>query len=59
MEKVNLNGGAIALCHPVGCTGIKLLTTLLHLMEKNDKTLGLATMCVGGGLGGAIVLERK
>lgn len=59
MEKVNLNGGAIALGHPVGCTGIKLLVTLLHLLEKYDKSLGLATMCVGGGLGGAIVLERK
>lgn len=58
-EKVNLNGGAIALGHPVGCTGIKIVITLLHLMEKYDKTLGLATMCVGGGLGGAIVLERK
>lgn len=59
VEKVNLNGGAIALGHPVGCTGIKLLVTLLHLMENYDKSLGLATMCVGGGLGGAIVLERK
>ncbi|MHB8918923.1 MAG: thiolase family protein, partial [Desulfocucumaceae bacterium] len=59
MEKVNLNGGAIALGHPVGCTGVKLITTLLHLLENRDKSLGLATMCVGGGIGGAMVLERK
>jgi len=58
-EKVNLNGGAIALGHPVGATGVKLLVTLLNLMERYDKTLGLATMCVGGGLGGAIILERR
>ncbi|WP_337833207.1 thiolase family protein [Desulfoscipio gibsoniae] len=58
-EKVNLNGGAIALGHPVGATGVRIVTTLLNILEKEDKTLGLATMCVGGGLGGAIILERR
>ena len=58
-EKVNVNGGAIALGHPVGCTGCRIVLTLLHEMQKRDLALGLATECVGGGQGGAIVLERK
>ncbi len=57
-QKVNVNGGAIALGHPVGSTGTRLVITLLHEMEKQDARLGLATACVGGGMGGAIVIER-
>ncbi|MBS3784729.1 MAG: acetyl-CoA C-acyltransferase, partial [Anaerolineae bacterium] len=56
---VNVNGGAIALGHPVGCTGTRFLVTLLYEMIKQDVSLGLATACVGGGLGGAMVIERK
>jgi len=58
-DKVNVNGGAIALGHPVGCTGTRLMVTLLHEMEKRDVPLGLITACVGGGMGGTIVIERK
>jgi acetyl-CoA C-acetyltransferase len=54
----NVNGGAIALGHPVGATGCRLVVTLLHEMKRRNLNLGLATMCVGGGQGGAIVLER-
>jgi acetyl-CoA C-acetyltransferase len=57
-SKVNVNGGAIALGHPVGCTGTRLIVTLLHTLEQRDLTLGLATACVGGGMGGAMILER-
>lgn len=56
---VNVNGGAIALGHPVGATGTRVVVTLLHEMKRRNLSLGLASMCVGGGLGGAIVLERK
>ena len=58
MDRVNVNGGAIALGHPVGCTGSRLITTLLHELERQDKELGFVTMCQGGSLGIAIVLER-
>jgi len=58
-EKVNVNGGAIALGHPVGCTGTRLVVTLMYEMIKRDVTLGLATACVGGGQGGAIIIERR
>jgi acetyl-CoA C-acetyltransferase len=58
MDKVNVNGGAIALGHPVGCTGSRLITTLLHELERQDKELGFVTMCQGGSLGIAIVLQR-
>ena len=58
LDKVNVNGGAIALGHPVGCTGSRLITTLLHELERQDKELGFITMCQGGSLGIAIVLER-
>ncbi len=58
-DNVNPNGGAIALGHPVGCTGARLVVTLLHEMIKQDANLGLATACVGGGQGGAIVIERQ
>ncbi|MBC8257161.1 MAG: thiolase family protein [Candidatus Marinimicrobia bacterium] len=58
MDKINLNGGAIALGHPLGCSGVRLLVTLMNVMEQNDSTLGLATMCIGSGQGIATVLER-
>jgi acetyl-CoA C-acetyltransferase len=58
-KKVNVNGGAIALGHPVGCTGTRMVVTLLHEMIRQDMQRGLATACVGGGLGGAIIIERK
>ncbi|MDO6692284.1 acetyl-CoA C-acyltransferase FadA [Aliiglaciecola sp. 3_MG-2023] len=57
-DKVNLNGGAIALGHPLGCSGSRISTTLLNLMEANDKSVGLATMCIGLGQGIATVFER-
>ena len=57
-EKVNLNGGAIALGHPLGCSGSRISTTLLNLMESNDKSVGLATMCIGLGQGIATIFER-
>jgi acetyl-CoA C-acetyltransferase len=58
MEKVNPNGGAIAIGHPVGATGARLVTTALHELERTDGTLGLVTMCCGGGLGTGTLLER-
>lgn len=57
-EKVNLNGGAIALGHPLGCSGARITGTLLNIMEGKDATLGLATMCIGLGQGIATVIER-
>ena len=57
-EKVNLNGGAIALGHPLGCSGARIVGTLLHLMKSNDAKLGVASMCIGIGQGVATVLER-
>ena len=51
MDRVNVNGGAIALGHPLGSTGARLITTLLHELERSDKEVGLVTMCCGGGLG--------
>ncbi len=56
---LNVNGGAIAIGHPAGATGLRLVTTLLREMERRDLELGLATMCVGGGQGGAMVVERS
>lgn len=58
MEKLNVNGGAIALGHPIGCTGSRITVTLLHEMVKRDATLGLATLCVSGGMGMTLLLER-
>ena len=58
MNKINLNGGAIALGHPLGCSGVRLLVTLMNVMEQQDSTLGLATMCIGSGQGIATVIER-
>ena len=57
-EKVNLNGGAIALGHPFGCSGTRITTTLLHIMEARDVQFGLATMCIGLGQGIATLIER-
>ena len=57
-EKINLNGGAIALGHPLGCSGARISTTLLNLMERKDVQFGLATMCIGLGQGIATVFER-
>jgi acetyl-CoA acyltransferase len=57
-EKVNLNGGAIALGHPLGCSGARIITTLLHQMKAKNKATGVATMCVGFGQGTATVFER-
>jgi acetyl-CoA acyltransferase len=58
MDRVNVNGGAIAIGHPLGSTGARLLTTLLHEMERADKETGLVTMCCGGGLGTGTLIER-
>jgi acetyl-CoA acyltransferase len=58
MDRVNVNGGAIALGHPVGSTGARLITTLLHELERSDKEVGLVTMCCGGGLGTATLIRR-
>ena len=58
-DRVNVNGGAIALGHPVGCSGARILATLVHEMGRRDAALGLATMCIGVGQGIAAVVERK
>lgn len=58
MEKTNVNGGAIALGHPIGASGARILTTLLYEMGKRDSKHGLATLCIGGGQGTAIIVER-
>jgi acetyl-CoA acyltransferase len=58
MERVNVNGGAIALGHPLGSTGARLITTLLHELERSDKEVGLVTMCCGGGLGTGTLIQR-
>jgi acetyl-CoA acyltransferase len=57
MDRVNVNGGAIALGHPLGSTGARLSTTLLHELERSDKEIGLVTMCCGGGLGTATLIQ--
>ncbi|HGY3714796.1 TPA: acetyl-CoA C-acetyltransferase [Citrobacter gillenii] len=57
-QKVNVNGGAIALGHPIGASGARILVTLLHALQARDKTLGLATLCIGGGQGIAMIVER-
>ena len=58
MDKVNVNGGAIALGHPVGASGCRILVTLLHEMQKRDAKKGLATLCIGGGMGCTTIVER-
>lgn len=57
-DKVNVNGGAIALGHPLGCTGAKLTVQMLHELTRQDKQFGLVTMCIGGGMGAAGIVER-
>ncbi len=57
-DVLNVNGGAIALGHPVGASGCRILVTLLHEMEKRDAKKGLATLCIGGGMGCATIVER-
>ena len=56
--KLNVNGGAIALGHPVGASGCRILVTLLHEIERRNVNTGLATLCIGGGMGCAAVVER-
>ena len=56
--KVNVNGGAIAIGHPIGASGARVLVTLLHEMTKRDAKKGLATLCIGGGMGVAMCVER-
>ena len=58
MDRVNVNGGAMALGHPLGLTGARLITTLLHELERSDKEIGFVTMCCGGGLGTATLIQR-
>jgi acetyl-CoA C-acetyltransferase len=58
-ERVNVNGGAIAIGHPIGASGARVLVTLLHEMQKRDAKKGLATLCIGGGMGVAMCLERN
>jgi len=58
MAKVNVNGGAIALGHPIGASGARILVTLLYEMQKRDAKRGLATLCIGGGMGIAMCVER-
>ena len=57
-EKVNVNGGAIALGHPIGASGARVLVTLLHEMQRRSVKKGLATLCIGGGMGIAMCVER-
>lgn len=57
-DRLNVNGGAIALGHPIGCTGVRITTTLLHELEKRDARFGIATLCISGGMGIALLLER-
>jgi acetyl-CoA acyltransferase len=56
--KVNISGGAIALGHPLGCTGAKLTATLLHAMQRNNVRYGMVSMCIGGGMGAAGIFEK-
>ena len=58
ISKVNHNGGAIALGHPLGCSGARIITTLVNVLEQQDAKRGLATMCIGTGQGIATILER-
>jgi len=57
-EIVNVNGGAIALGHPIGCSGARILVTLLYEMQKRESKYGLATLCIGGGMGEAVIVKR-
>ena len=57
-NRLNVNGGAIALGHPIGCTGVRITTTLVHEMRRRSARFGLSTLCVSGGMGIALLLER-
>ena len=57
-SKVNVNGGAIAIGHPIGASGCRILVTLLHEMQKRDAKKGIASLCIGGGMGVALTIER-
>ena len=57
-EKLNVNGGAIAIGHPIGASGARVLVTLIHEMQKRDAKKGLTTLCIGGGMGIAMCVER-
>ncbi|HXZ08682.1 MAG TPA: acetyl-CoA C-acetyltransferase, partial [Paraburkholderia sp.] len=57
-SKINVNGGAIAIGHPIGASGCRILVTLLHEMQKRDAKKGLASLCIGGGMGVALAVER-
>ena len=57
-SRINVHGGAIALGHPLGCSGARILTTLLHAMKRHDKSTGLASLCVGVGQGLSLIVER-
>ncbi|MDP2991530.1 MAG: thiolase family protein, partial [Kiritimatiellota bacterium] len=59
MSQTNLHGGGISLGHPIGCTGARIIVTLAHEMQRRSLKLGLATLCIGGGQGMAIIIERK
>ena len=58
-NKVNIYGGAVALGHPIGASGARILTTLLNGMERTDSQLGLATLCIGGGEASALIIEKN
>jgi acetyl-CoA acetyltransferase len=59
MDRDNVKGGAIALGHPLGASGARLMTTLLHELERSNRQLGLETMCCGGGIGTATIIDRQ
>ena len=59
LEKLNVNGGGVALGHPIGCSGARILVTLLHEMKRRNLRYGLASLCVGGGMGFAMTFERE
>ncbi len=58
LEKTNVNGGAIAIGHPVGASGARIVVTLIHEMKKRNENLGLASLCIGGGMGTAIIFKN-
>ena len=57
-ERLNVNGGSIALGHPIGCTGVRITTTLLHEMKRRKAKRGIATLCISGGMGITLLVER-
>ncbi len=59
MNRVNVNGGAIAMGHPIGCSGARILVTLIHEMLKREEKTGLASLCIGGGMGTACIVKKS